>query len=314
MSDDGVLLVLNSGEAAYREYCLAQAAAAQPLALINPTAPTWQTPYIADHEVADTLNPRALRAAAAALARRHRIAGVMTWDEYALVPAANLAADLGLPGNSSATAVACRNKAASKAVFAAADIPSATSTRVTSLRRAAAAARRIGYPVVLKPAAHAGSIGVIKVDSADALPAAWHYTAHAATEQGREGTGVLVEEYLAGPEISVECVTARGTTTPVAVTRKALGPEPFFEEVGHIVIAGDPLLAQAGPVAVAALDALGVANGISHVEMRLTDTGPRLIEVNARIGGDLIGHLVHQATGIDLPRAAADIACNRTPD
>jgi hypothetical protein len=48
--------------------------------------------------------------------------------------------------------------------------------------------------------------------------------------------------------------------------------------------------------------------------MRLTTTGPRLIEVNGRIGGDRIGNLVRIATGVDLPRAAADVACGRTPD
>ncbi|WP_342746340.1 hypothetical protein [Streptomyces monashensis] len=48
--------------------------------------------------------------------------------------------------------------------------------------------------------------------------------------------------------------------------------------------------------------------------MRLTASGPRIIEVNARIGGDLIGKLVRLATGLDLPRIAADIACGQIPD
>lgn len=48
--------------------------------------------------------------------------------------------------------------------------------------------------------------------------------------------------------------------------------------------------------------------------MRLTSTGPRIIEVNGRIGGDLIGKLVLLATGIDLPRAAADLALGLQPD
>lgn len=48
--------------------------------------------------------------------------------------------------------------------------------------------------------------------------------------------------------------------------------------------------------------------------MRLTATGPRIIEVNGRIGGDLIGNLVLLATGIDLPRAAADLALGLQPD
>jgi hypothetical protein len=48
--------------------------------------------------------------------------------------------------------------------------------------------------------------------------------------------------------------------------------------------------------------------------MRLTRSGPRIIEVNSRIGGDLIGTLVRLATGLDLPRIAADVACGKVPD
>lgn len=57
-----------------------------------------------------------------------------------------------------------------------------------------------------------------------------------------------------------------------------------------------------------------MTGGVQHVEMRLTHTGPAIIEVNGRIGGDHIGKLVLLATGIDLPRAAADVAAGRSPD
>ncbi|WP_395297258.1 ATP-grasp domain-containing protein [Kitasatospora hibisci] len=238
---------------------------------------------------------------------------MLTWDEYAQHSAAYLANAFGTFGNSVATAHACRNKAASREAFAAFGVPSAASIRVDSLDQARAAAENIGYPVVVKPAAAAGSIGVSRADTATDLAHA--YTQAAARAAGHR-FGVLVEEYLDGPEISVECVTVRGTTTPVAVTRKQLGAPPHFEEIGHSVEAGDPLLALAGPVAIQALHAVGFANGVSHVEMRLTDGGstPRLIEVNGRLGGDLIPHLVREATGIDLPLAAADIALGLQPD
>ncbi|MGV9266726.1 ATP-grasp domain-containing protein [Kitasatospora sp. NPDC003701] len=313
-TDSTVLLVISIGNPAYRAYCLEGAARRQRIVLVDSTEPTWQLAHIVDHEVADPHDLPALRAAVARLGERHTIAGVLTWDEYCLLPAAQIATDLGLPGQSSATAAACRNKAVARAVWAAEGVPSAQSIRATSLVTANTAARRIGYPVVLKPAAHAASIGVIKVEQAEDLPAAFAYASEQAAGQGAEGTGVLVEEYLDGPEISVECITVYGITTPVAVTRKALGPEPLFQEVGHTVVADDHLLAQVGPIAEAALDALGVNTGVSHVEMRLTSSGPRLIEVNARIGGDLIGRLVQLATGIDLPAVAADIALGREPD
>ncbi|MFF2956996.1 ATP-grasp domain-containing protein [Kitasatospora sp. NPDC057965] len=303
-------MLIGAGDELYRRYALEQIAEQHRVVLLSQDEPTWALPYIADHEVADTRDPDQALAAAERLATRHHITGVLTWDEYAQHSAARLAAAFGTFGNSEATAATCRNKAASRAAFAAAGVPSPASTRVDSLDQALAAAERIGYPVVVKPAAGAGSIGVRRADgSRDLADAYTRAAAHA-----DDGFGVLVEEYLDGPEVSVECVTALGMTTAVAVTRKQLGAEPFFEEVGHSVEAGDPLLAIAGPVAVAALKALGFTNGVSHVEMRLTDTGPRLIEVNGRLGGDLIPHLVREATGIDLPLAAADIALGLEPD
>ncbi|MGX1115866.1 biotin carboxylase [Streptomyces ambofaciens] len=112
----------------------------------------------------------------------------------------------------------------------------------------------------------------------------------------------------------MECVTYRGTTTVVAVNRKTLSPPPHFEQLAHSVDAADPLLETVAPAARAAIDALGITDGVSHIEMRLVEGRPRLIEVNARLAGDMIGHLVRLATGIDLPRASADIACGRAPD
>ncbi|GAA2119329.1 ATP-grasp domain-containing protein [Kitasatospora saccharophila] len=306
---DRVLIVIAIGNPDYRAYCLESVARRHSVALIDAVAPTWQLPHLRDHEVADPQDLDALRAAVARLAARHEIAGVLTWDEYCLVPAATIAADLHLPGPGAATAAACRDKSAGRAVWAADGVPSALSIHTASLAGATAAARRIGFPVVLKPTSNAGSIGVVKAEGFEDLAAAF-----ACAERAAQDDGVLVEEYLSGPEISVECVTVHGITTPVAVTRKRLGPEPRFDEMGHTVTAEDPLLDQAGPIAAAALASLGVTRGISHVEMRLTPTGPRLIEANGRIGGDLIGHLVTLATGIDLPAVAADLALGRPVD
>ncbi|MEV1040446.1 ATP-grasp domain-containing protein [Streptomyces sp. NPDC050204] len=297
---------------AYRGYGLESLAAAYDVVLISPAEPTWELPFIIDFEIADPADPAALPAAGRALAARHEIAGVMTWTEWYLVPVARLARRLGLLADTQEVMTACRDKALARAAFARHGVPSAASTSVTTAAAAATAAEQIGYPVVLKPAARAGSSGVVRVDGPADL-AREYSTAAAAAIHGVESNRVLVEEYLAGPEVSAECVTHRGVTAVVAVTRKTLGPAPFFEEVAHVVDAADPLLPTVAPVAAAAVEALGITTGVSHVEMRLVNGQPRLIEVNARVAGDLIGHLVQLATGVDLVRAAADVACGRAP-
>lgn len=315
MSSRPTVLVTTLGDFRYRGYCLQQVAAAYTVVVIDSVPPTSEhQPYVTDFEIADPHNEQALLAAGRALAGRHALAGIMTWNEWVLVPTARLAEHLGLPSNTAQAMLACRNKATSRTLFAHAGVPSAGSMTAGSLLEAAMAADAVGgYPVVLKPAAFAASVGVIHVERPEDLPAAFDF-ATAGAAQARESTAVLVEEYLDGEEVSVETVTFAGTTIPVAVTRKSLGSLPYFEETGHAVAAGDPLLAEAGPVAVAAVRALGVEHGVCHTEIRLTSRGPRVVEVNARIGGDLIGHLVDLATGIQLARAAADIACRRAPD
>ncbi|MCP3821425.1 ATP-grasp domain-containing protein [Streptomyces sp. A3M-1-3] len=299
---------------AYRGYCLESVAAVYDVVLITGEEPSWEVPYIRDCVVVpDPTDQAALSAAGRTLADRYDLAGVFTWTEWYLVPVARLARQLGLPTTAPEVMQACRNKATARALFARHGVPSAVSVSVRTREEAHAAAERIGYPVVLKPAAHAASIGVIRADTPEQLTAAFEFADRAA-RLGTESTSVLVEEYLDGPEVSVECVTYWGETIVVAVTRKTVSPAPFFEELAHSVDAADPLLDTVAPVARAAIRALGITDGVSHAEMRLVGGRPRLIEVNGRIAGDMIGHLVHLATGIDLPRAAADIACDRAPD
>lgn len=307
------VLVVAPADEALRGYCLDQVAAAYDIVLITANAPTWERRCIRDVEIADPADEQALLAAGRALAARHTLCGVVTWSEWDLVNVALLAEHLGLRTNTPQVMRHCRDKAVQRTLFARHGVPSAKAMTAHTLLEAALAAETIGYPVVLKPAAYAASIGVSRATRSEELPGAFNF-AQAGAAHSRESAAVLVEEYLDGPEISVECVTHRGTTSAVAVTRKTFGAAPYFEEIGHSVDANDPLLERVGPVAASAVRALGLTDGIQHVEMRLTETGPRLIEVNARIAGDLIGHLVHLATGVDLPRAAADIACGTAPD
>ncbi|MFK0120079.1 ATP-grasp domain-containing protein [Streptomyces sp. NPDC090994] len=309
-----VVLVVAAPDESYRRYCLETVAEAYDVVLITTEEPSWEVPLIRDCVIVpDPTDQAALAAAGRMLAERHDLAGVFTWTEWYVVPVARLARSLGLPTTAPEAVRACRDKATAHTLFARHGVPSAASVSVRTCQEAAAAAERIGYPVVLKPSSHAGAIGVQRVDTPAQLTAAYR-AAERTAGQGTENTRVLVEEYLDGPEISVECVTYHGATTVVAVNRKTLSPPPHFEQLAHSVDADDPLLDTVAPAARAAIRALGITDGVSHVEMRLVDGRPRLIEVNGRLAGDMIGHLVRLATGIDLARAAADIACDRAPD
>ncbi len=187
---------------------------------------------------------------------------------------------------------------------------------MATLEQAVAVADKVGYPVVVKARALAGSLGVVRVDQPEELPAA--YTAAAGVSfpgVARQDADILVEEYLDGSEISVDCAVVDGWTIPIAVARKTIGLEPYFEETGHVVDAADPLLADPAlhDHLTAAHAAVGFRRGMTHTELRLTREGPRIVEINARLGGDFIPYLGQLAIGVDLGLVAADVAAGRHP-
>ena len=122
--------------------------------------------------------------------------------------------------------------------------------------------------------------------------------------------GVLIEELVDGPEISIDGAVFAGEYIPFFIAHKQLGPPPYFEEVGHIVDGADPLLddRELRELLAATHNALGARYGITHTEIRFTSAGPVVIEVNGRLGGDLIPYLGKLATGIDPGAVAVDVA------
>jgi acetyl esterase/lipase/biotin carboxylase len=310
-----LIVLVNSLSHEYREYLLRSVAEAARVWLLLDREPTWETPYIEGYTVVDTLDPAAMIEAVGRMGSPP--AGVLCWDEVRMRQTAELAAALGLPGGDPEAVGRCRDKHQTRLALAAAGVPQAESALVSSIEEARAAADRIGYPLVLKPRALGASFGVNGVSGADGLEAGYA-EARGATEDGVPyyEAGVLVEEYLEGPEISVETACAAGTTTPLFVARKVSGYPPYFEEVGHHVDGDDPLLRD--PQLLDVLDrahkAVGFVDGVTHTELRLTSDGPKVIEINCRLGGDFIPYLGRKATGIDPGRVAVDIASGRRPE
>ncbi|WP_327064769.1 ATP-grasp domain-containing protein [Kitasatospora sp. NBC_01302] len=321
MRDRDRLIVVGSRLRTYREYAMASLAGAYDLALVSAAPLTWEREYVGDYRGADTTDPVALRAAvedllAAATADGFPRTGIYTWDELSLVATAEVAGQLGLPHMSPAAARACRDKFTTRTLLDAAGLPGVRHRLVHSAAEAAAAAEEIGFPLVLKPRALAGSLGVTVVrEPGDFAPA---YALAAASVMGPldASGGVLVEEFLDGPEISVDSLVADGRAQPLFVARKRLGFDPFCEEVGHLVgpWRHEPWAGAVEELVVGAHRALGIEQGTTHTELRLTARGPRLIELNGRLGGDLIPRVGTLATGIDLALLGAALAFGERPE
>ncbi|MBM7440105.1 ATP-grasp domain-containing protein [Streptomyces sp. HB132] len=244
--------------------------------------------------------------------------GVVTSCDYYLPTAARIAALLGLPGPSvEAVENACR-KDATRRVLAAAGVPGPRFAVCADGAEAAVAARSIGYPLVVKPVDLCAGMFVRRVDDAEQLAGACRaLVAFPLNARGqRRAPHILLEEFLRGPEVSVETVTCRGATHVVGVTDKSIGGAPAFVETGHMFPADlDPDgLAAATGTAVRAGAALGLDDVVAHTEIKLTADGPRVVEVNPRPAGNRITELVRHVTGVDLAAACVDVALGREPD
>ena len=164
---------------------------------------------------------------------------------------------------------------------------------------------------ILKPADNSASRGVVLVDKRKDDN---YLTLYSYCLQYSRNKKVLIEEYMTGPEVSVECFTVNGETSVITITDKIVSEIPYFVELGHTEPSSlskdiqDDII----NVAMDAIKAIGIKNGPSHTEIKVTPNGAKLVEVAARLGGDYItSKLVPLSTGIDMIDCSYDILLNK---
>jgi biotin carboxylase len=236
--------------------------------------------------------------------RRHAVDGVLTISADRAVPVvAAVAEALGLPGIGTETAYVMTQKIAMRRVLAEAGVPQPRFAAVRNVHEGYAALERVGVPAVLKPADSGGQRGVFRLDSADDLEAHLHVAlAESPTDEA------IVEEYVEALELNGLVVVRNGESVPLTLSDRLRPPGVGFG-VGWIhvypaTIFGDQL-EEAERVAVHAVHALGLENGIAFPQLLATDDGRVLvIEVAARIPGGQMADLARHATGVDLVEVA----------
>ncbi len=202
-----------------------------------------------------------------------------------------------------------------RARLRAAGVPCPRSLPANTYSQTVTALSQIGGPTILKPTVSSGGRGVTRL-AASASPHEIRVAFESAMRHTR-ADGLLVEEFINGPEFSVEMLTFAGRTEVVAVTDKMTSNDSYCVEIGH----SQPACVNASDrnsivgTALASVAALGIDWAASHAEIRLGRTGPSVMEIGARLGGGCItSHLVPRSTGIDMLRAAIEIAMGRSPD
>ena len=221
-----------------------------------------------------------------------RVVAVVPAMEAGVHLADVLADMLGLPGNDVSLALARRDKAAMRVRAAEAGLSIPAFQRVTDLAEVPVAADALGYPVILKPTTGAGANGVTLLATA----------ADARNLQITDVTDMfgwpvrewLVERYIRGRELAVNCLSSDGEHLVVDVWEYRQPHDrdydfPIWNTVR--LPPDDPDWPRVGQFVAGVLKAYGVNRGPSHTEVKVNPDGIFLIEIGARLAG---GHAADQ--------------------
>ncbi|MBI4370361.1 MAG: ATP-grasp domain-containing protein, partial [Elusimicrobia bacterium] len=238
--------------------------------------------------------------------RRGPLDGIRSFWEDDLVLTARLAKELNLPYHSIAAITAARSKFETRKKLAEAGLPFPIFHIIRNQQDLERALGYVSYPAVLKPAHGAASIGVKKVNSQDEARQAYRELVpivNTGTDGTfYDGTELVLESYLEGQEVDVDLVIQNGQAVFSSVTDNWPTKEPYFLATGSSLPSKLTMQEQQRLIDLAARAsrALGLSEGVLHVEAKMTPSGPQIIEVNARMGGSYVRKWVEAVWGVDL--------------
>jgi biotin carboxylase len=220
-------------------------------------------------------------------------------SDQAVLPTAQLAERLGLPGLPVGTARTVADKRRMRAAFERRKVRCPKGREAASFEEAEQAFHQLGAPVVVKPVDGSAQRGVTEVRAEGELPAA----VDRALAASRTGALVL-EQYLDGEEYTVNGFLLEREYIPMSVTRRLLHPPPplgvcIAHRYPSLLENEEPLFELAREASLA----VGLETGPSYVQVRMRDGQPSAIEVGARLGGGKDAELAKLVTGFDAIRA-----------
>jgi biotin carboxylase len=239
--------------------------------------------------------------------------GIVGINEAAMTSAASLQAELGLPGLPPEVIRRTASKLAQREAWAKDPLLAVPFQTVASVQELAQAAARIGYPVIVKPdLSQGGSRGVSLAHDQGEIEAAFAF----AQAHGLEGSQVIVECALDGPQFSAELVTCNDFTRVLAIGRKIKSAIPYRVDlaISYPGVIDENTITAISRMAAAACARLGITHGPGHIEFAVTPDGPRPIELGARCGGSLTADLAAHVSGYHPMVEAAKLACGLPTD
>ncbi len=240
------------------------------------------------------------------LAKAERVDGVIAPGiDWPVAIAARVAEKIGVSHPlSPSTAGLAVSKPRQRERFAAAQVPQPAWLLV------AGANDGIPIPCVVKAPDRQGQRGLSVVEEPSELEGAIEL----ALAESRSGS-CLVEELVEGPEVTVVAFSVDGCFHPLTVTdRLTADPPAFGVALAHVWPSEADAAGEAAEVARRAVEALGIDDGPTYTQLRITSEGPKVIEVAARLGGGHDAELCLAALGVDLNGLALSAALGEQPE
>jgi biotin carboxylase len=245
------------------------------------------------------------------LLRDGGLGGVLTAGTDFSATVAYVAEKVGLPGIPYQNALDASDKERMRRRFKEASVPSPDFVALTEIP-ASPSGLPFPFPVVVKPVDNMGSRGCRRVNRPEALGSA----VEDALRFSRSGRAI-VEEFMEGPEFSLDAVVYRGQITLCGIADRHIFFPPFFIEMGHTMPTQLELGAQKRIIDVffQAIRALGITHGAAKGDIKLTPQGPMVGEIAARLsGGYMSGWTYPYASGVEPVRAAIAVALGDKPE
>lgn len=252
-----------------------------------------------------------------AIAKEEQIDGVIhPCSEVAMNVMGRINDELHLSGISKEMAIRATNKHLMREAFEKHGAPSPKSLLTKDEEDAWLIFReKFTTNAILKPTRNSGSRGIAKVEKGISKEL-FIELYRRALDESRDHS-VLIEQFIEGPEFSVEVIVWQGEPHVLAVTDKKTTEAPYFVELGHNQpsIFPEEIQQKLKDGAIAGIKALGLSNCAAHCELKVQDGEVYLMEIGARMGGDFIStELTHLSTGIDMVAATISVVLGMEPN
>lgn len=254
----------------------------------------------------DLKDKDALLEAAAKLKAEQGLDGVFTTGTDFSAHVAYIAEALNLPGISHDVALRASDKGLMRQAFKEAGVPSPGFVLIHRGQDPLIALETLSLPLVAKPVDNMGARGIQRINTRADLSLGYAE----ALVHSRSGN-VILEEYIIGPEFSLDALVEDGVVTICGMADRHIFYPPYFIEMGHTMPTNQPpeVVKAVEDVFKQGIKALGITRGAAKGDIKMSPSGPVIGEIAARLsGGFMSGWTFPFASGLEPTLGAMKLA------